>query len=595
MSFFEDASLVLIPSAIKDQKVYSVKPTDGTGDLTFSRASDATRVASNGLIEKVRTNLALYSEQFDDAAYSKGTLTVSANAATAPNGTTTADLIYPSANSSNSVIFNGVTISSGVEYTNSVYVKASGKTWTFIRGINDANGAFFNLSSGTIGTTQPGVSATITSIGSGWYRCSVTQTSTSTTGRLVILVVDGNGSSAVTANGTDGLLIWGAQQEAGVMTDYIPTTSAAVSVGPVSGLPRLDYLNSSCPRLLLEPSSTTLLPFSEQLDNAAWDKTSGGAAITANSVTSPDGYTNADTITGTGASVAFVLVRQTISVASAGTYTFSGFFKYNNHPFVSLNLSAYDGGGNANYNIQTGVVTNVSAGSTAKIENYGNGWYRCSLTSAIGATDLTGRPSIYVAYDGTTSDFPSTAEATGKAVYAWGFNMCLGSYVQSYLPTLSTSVTRLAETASKTGITSLIGQTEGTLFAEFTPTSNENAEVVQMYANTSLDNVVSIGCGSGNIYGVVYTASSYRFQPSISRTIPNNTFKVAICYKNNDFAFFINGEKVAQSSNSYVPTAPLTGIYLAEPLFLAKNTINYKSVLTFPVRLTDTQAIELTA
>jgi len=57
MSFFDDASLVMIPSGYKDQKVYSVKPIDGTGDLTFTRSNDtASRVNSSGLIEKVRQN-----------------------------------------------------------------------------------------------------------------------------------------------------------------------------------------------------------------------------------------------------------------------------------------------------------------------------------------------------------------------------------------------------------------------------------------------------------------------------------------------------------------------------------------------------------
>jgi hypothetical protein len=73
MSFFEDASLVLIPSAQKLSKIYSVKPTDGTGDLTFTRSNDtASRVASIGLIEKVRTNLAAYSQDFSNAAWTKG-------------------------------------------------------------------------------------------------------------------------------------------------------------------------------------------------------------------------------------------------------------------------------------------------------------------------------------------------------------------------------------------------------------------------------------------------------------------------------------------------------------------------------------------
>jgi hypothetical protein len=72
MSYFEDASLVLIPSAVKISKAYSIKPTDGTGDLTFTRTADtATRVASNGLIERVRTNLLTYSNDFSNAAWTK--------------------------------------------------------------------------------------------------------------------------------------------------------------------------------------------------------------------------------------------------------------------------------------------------------------------------------------------------------------------------------------------------------------------------------------------------------------------------------------------------------------------------------------------
>ena len=70
MSFFEDASLVLIPSAQKTSKVYSVKPTDGTGDLTFTRTADtATLVGPDGLIEKVRTNVLTYSNTFSDSAW----------------------------------------------------------------------------------------------------------------------------------------------------------------------------------------------------------------------------------------------------------------------------------------------------------------------------------------------------------------------------------------------------------------------------------------------------------------------------------------------------------------------------------------------
>jgi hypothetical protein len=93
MSLFDDASLVMIPSAYKDGKLYSIKPTDGSGDFTFSRSTAATRVNADGLIESVtdnvprldytdsscpalklepqRTNLIEYSEAFDNAYWTK--------------------------------------------------------------------------------------------------------------------------------------------------------------------------------------------------------------------------------------------------------------------------------------------------------------------------------------------------------------------------------------------------------------------------------------------------------------------------------------------------------------------------------------------
>ncbi len=102
MSFYSDASLVMIPSGYKTSKVYSAVPTDGSGDLSFSRSNDtATRVGPDGLIEKVRTNLVLQSQTFDNASWNKttdGQVTITANAAAAPDGTTTAEKMIPKRN-----------------------------------------------------------------------------------------------------------------------------------------------------------------------------------------------------------------------------------------------------------------------------------------------------------------------------------------------------------------------------------------------------------------------------------------------------------------------------------------------------------------
>ena len=69
MSLYTDASLIMYPSGYKEDKIYSLKPTDGSGDLTFTRASTATRVNAEGLIEKVRTNVVLYSQLQTNGVY----------------------------------------------------------------------------------------------------------------------------------------------------------------------------------------------------------------------------------------------------------------------------------------------------------------------------------------------------------------------------------------------------------------------------------------------------------------------------------------------------------------------------------------------
>jgi hypothetical protein len=602
-SFFDDASLVMIPSGYKDQKVYSVKPLDGSGDLTFSRASNATRVASNGLIEKVRTNLALQSEGFDTGSWSKVTLIVSANAGTAPNGTTTADLIYPSANSSNSVIFNGVTISSGVEYTNSVYVKASGKTWTFIRGINDGAGAFFDLSNGVVGTVQSGVTATITSIGSGWYRCSVTQTSSSTTGRLVILVVDGNGLTEVTANGTDGLLIWGAQLESEVMTDYIPTTTAAVSVGPVSGLPRLDYLGSTCPRLLLEPQRSNLVTFSEQMDNAAWVKTN--ATVTANATTAPDGTTSADKII-EDTQNQFHFINSNSGTFAAGSYSFSVFAKASERNILQL---FFNGSANANafanFNLQNGTVS-LSASCTPSIENYGNGWYRCTIVATVSVSTV---PLAYLCLQNSaTASRAATYAGNGTSgLFVWGAQLEAGAYATSYIPTLGAAVTRVADDASKTGISSLIGQQEGVVYWEgILPqisangaASESNIFNTERQANTRTAIAITHRANTGSIICNFWTGNG-----TLTALVTFNTptfaagsfAKIAFAYKSGSFALYVNGVLKASSA------ATFTSITTMEQINLNDNVVYYgyttqqyvAQALLFKTRLSNSDLATLT-
>lgn len=213
------------------------------GVLVPFASGELRRTDKGALIEGARTNLFLRSQEFDDAAWTKGASSITANAVSAPDGTTTADkLVEDSATT-----FHTVSPASGVgtitaTECSSVYAKAAERSWIAMQlGANRV--AYFNLSAGTVGTTSGSTTATITALANGWYRCSIAgvrDTSTNNT----IFVASGDGVVSYAGDGTSGVYIWGAQLEAAAFpSSYIPTTTASatraadsLSVTSVTGL-----------------------------------------------------------------------------------------------------------------------------------------------------------------------------------------------------------------------------------------------------------------------------------------------------------------------------------------------------------------------
>jgi hypothetical protein len=238
----------------------------GQNLITFSRSSIGTYVDENGiiqtatadtprfdhdpttgeslglLIEESRTNLINYSQDFN-FWNALSTQTLQENAAVSPSGANDATKAIPS------TVFESKTLLKNVSpnATNvcSIYVKAAGYTNFQARELGAARWYVnFNLSTSTyVGGGADLISAEITPVGNGWYRCSVVN-STANVAYSIAGYPDGYDPGSAppkfVGDGTSGIYIWGAQIEEGSFpTSYIPTTGTALTrsadVASISG------------------------------------------------------------------------------------------------------------------------------------------------------------------------------------------------------------------------------------------------------------------------------------------------------------------------------------------------------------------------
>lgn len=189
------------------------------------------------LIEsEARSNLVTHSEDFSHSSWFKtNTATLSVDA-TGPDGQTSAVTLTDSNATGSSIVkvTYSQTVTASTAYTASVYLKADQLSWSAIRIDNLANSfAWFDLTAGTLGTVEAGVTASISDVGNGWYRCSITGTTSGTSHGVEVYVCDADNDTTVDLDGTSSILVYGAQLEAGsTPSSYMPNN------GQPGGAPR---------------------------------------------------------------------------------------------------------------------------------------------------------------------------------------------------------------------------------------------------------------------------------------------------------------------------------------------------------------------
>ena len=384
------------------------------------------------------------------------------------------------------------------------------------------------------------------------------------------------------------------------------TNSQGLIEDITSNLPRIDY-TGGVGHWLFEPQSTNTATYSNDFTQGDIFVTSADPSVqevvlTSQQSTSPDGTNNAwklvdnnDGLTGQAA------LNYYATTVIANNYNTISYFvkKQGSNNFVYISINGFDAGANGNtwFNIQNGTLGNVSANHTANIQNYGNGWYRISITMQA-TTDVVGSFSLILANsngsgvilrDGTNGVYFFGVQAESDASR---------QFMTSYIPTNGevNGVTRLADAAFGAGSSDLINSTEGVLYAEIAALADDNIARNISLGSGDLTNTVEI------FYGNSTNQISFKIRANNSNvTVQNRTVsdrtqfaKVAIKYKSGEIKGFINGVKEVDRTDSFTFSSSLSKLTFERANGSDEFEGKVKCVAVFKEALTDAELTCLT-
>ena len=510
-------------------------------DMDVTRATAATRVDEDGLVNYAEV---LGSEEID-------LTTGSTTKPTDWGSITTGGASYLATTGTTSYYDTGFTVTSGVPYKLS-----------------------FTLSDYT-GTSTMGFSTT---------------GGVSSNARLS---ADGSHTEYFIASSSVELRLFGLSSNTGVFSNI------SVKEADRDNVPRIDYTGGGCPHILSEPQRTNEVTYSEDFSNAYFQKIR--STISTDQIVSPDGTQNADKFIEDSALGTKLLWTQDEVISFGDKITWSVFAKKGEREWIMLR-DAQAGSFTVFFDLENGVIGTSSGVDSSKIEDYGSGWYRCSITYT--STTTTARGRLYLADANSGESYQGNGTS---GLYIWGAQLEAGSYATSYIPNFGTvaGVTRNQDIFTRDGIGSLIGQTEGTFFIELSkPVLNPDSYYLISLNNAAAnndDNSLSIGFVTSNnkMFIRLQSNNSDVFSSTDQNSNANTFYKIGIAYKSGASLIYIDGSPITPNSGSLSGTftfsATLDNLSFD---FDGNNTFPFygkvKQLQVYDTALTDEQLLQLT-
>jgi hypothetical protein len=362
------------------------------------------------------------------------------------------------------------------------------------------------------------------------------------------------------------------------------------------GVPRIDFTDDANGALLLEPQRTNECLKSQDYGISDW--TQQLINVTADATISPSGLNDATKVAATATNSNHYLERKFYTGAASSTlYTYSCFAKSSGSDYCQIALSSGFGSGYQNFNLSNGTLAAnnlASFGYSASIESYGNGWYRVSVTAANNAGGEARFLCVPILTDTTRN--PSFVGNGTDGFYTWGHQLEQGSYANSYIPTQGSAVTRIADACNNGGNDQVINSAEGVLYVEMAALADDstNRQITLQGADASNRLVLKYDNQSNIIqaFNRVGGAETAFLGATVSDI--TNFNKVAIKYKLNNYALWINGVEVDTdvSSTTWVANT-LTDLRFSDggSSFYG----NVRDLKLYNTALTDQELIALTS